>query len=167
MKKNTNYIGYEKALTDNEILLYSQIIAQFKNGEIDFTNLKSIFLNYGITIEAIPNDFSKRMMTITEADTIKKRISEKNYLYGDINYFVLNSSEFKNVVFRIDYKAIEVLANYGMPEYQEIMISILMTQLKHSYDKDENLTVERSKWKRRIDELKSQLSKKDSFNKLK
>lgn len=167
MKKNTNYIGYEKALTDNEILLYSQIIAQFKNGEIDFTNLKSIFLNYGITIEAIPNDFSKRMMTITEADTIKKRISEKNYLYGDINYFVLNSSEFKNVVFRIDYKAIEVLANYGMPEYQEIMISILMTQLKHSYDKDENLTAERSKWKRRIDELKSQLSKKDSFNKLK
>ena len=167
MKKNTNYIGYQKALTDNEILLYSQIIAQFKNGEIDFTNLKSIFLNYGITIEAILNDFSKRMMTITEADTIKKRISEKNYLYGDINYFVLNSSEFKNVIFRMDYKAIEVLANYGMPEYQEIMISILMTQLRHSYDKDENLTAERSKWKRRIDELKSQLSKKDSFNKLK
>ena len=167
MKKNINYIGYEKALTDNEILLYSQIIVQFKNGEIDFTNLKSIFLNYGITIEAIPNDFSKRMMTITEAVTIKKRISEKNYLYDDINYFVLNSSEFKNIVFRIDYKAIEVLANYGMPEYQETMISILMTQLKHSYDKDENLAAERSKWKRRIDELKSQLSKKDSFNKLK
>ena len=42
-----------------------------------------------------------------------------------------------------------------------------MTQLKHSYDKDDNLAAERSKWKRRIDELKSQLSKKDSFNKLK
>lgn len=167
MKKNINYIRYEKALTDNEILLYSQMIAQFKTGEIDFTSLKRMFLNYGITIKAIPNDFSEKMLTITEADIIKKRISEQNYLYGDINYFVLNSSEFKNIVFRIDYKAIEILANYGIPEYQETLISILMTQLKNSYDKDENLAAERNKWKRRIDELKLQLSKNDSFNKLK
>lgn len=166
MKKNINYTGYEKALTDNEILLYSQMITRFKNGEIDFTDLKSMFLNYGIMIEAVPNDFSKKMMTITEADAIKKRISEQNYLYDDINYFILNGDEFKNVVFRIDYKAIEVLAKYGITEYQETMISLLMTQLKHSYDKDENLMTERNKWKRRIAELKSQLSKKDNFNKL-
>ena len=163
MKKNTNYIGYEKALTDNEILMCSQIINQFKNGEIDFTNLKSIFLNYGITIEVILNDFSKKMMTITEADIIKKRISEKNYLYEDINYFILNSTEFKNIVFRIDYKAIEILANYGIPEYQETMISILMKQLEHSYDKDENIAAERNKWKRRINELKVQLSNNECF----
>ena len=167
MLKNIDYIRYEKALTDNEILLYSQIIDRFKNGEIDFINLKNIFLTYGITIEVVPNDFSKIMMTIVEDDTIKKRISENKYLYGDINYFVLNSSEFKNIAFRIDYKAIEVLANYGIPEYQETMISILMTQLKHSYDKDDALAAERRKWKRRIDELKLQLSKNDGFNKLK
>ena len=107
------------------------------------------------------------MMTNDEKNTIEKRILEKNYLYNDINYFVLNSAEFKNIIFRIDYKAIEILANYGIPEYQETMISILMTQLKHSYDKDEVLAAERSKWKRRINELKSQLSKSDSVNKLK
>lgn len=162
-----NYIRYEKALTDNEILLYSQIITQFKNGEINFKNLKNIFLNNGITIEAIPIDFSNKMMTIAEANTIKKRISEENYLYDDIDYFVLNSSEFKNIVFRIDYKAIEVLANFGMPEYQKTMISLLMTQLNHSNDNDENLTVKRNKWKRRINELKLQLTKNDSLNKLK
>lgn len=165
MKKNINYIGYEKALTDNEILMYAQMIVQFKNGEIDFMDLKSMFLNYGITIEAIPNNFSKKTMTVNEANNIKKRILEQNYLYEDINYFILNSTEFKNIVFRIDYKAIEVLANNGIPEYQEIMISILMTQLKYSSDKDECLAAQRSKWKRRIDELKSQLSKNASFNK--
>lgn len=128
------------------------------------SNLKSLFLNHGITIEAIPIDFSKKMITVTEANTISNRISEQNYLYDDINCFILNSSEFKNIVFRIDYKAIEVLANHGVPEYQEAMISILMTQLKHSYDKDENLVIERSKWRRRINELKSQLSKDETVN---
>lgn len=167
MKKETNYIGFEKALTDNEILLYSQLIIQFKNKEINFKKLEKIFLNYEITIEAIPNDI-KRPISITEANTIKKRILEKDYLYDDINYFVLNSSKFKNVVFRIDdYKAIEVLANYGIPEYQEAMIGILMTQLKHSSNMNENLTIERNRWKRRIEELKSQLSKQDNLNKSK
>lgn len=165
MEKNINYISYDKALTDNEILLYSKIIDKFKNGEIDFTNLKGIFLNYGVMIEAIPNDFSKKINTITEASIIRQRILEKKYHYDDINHFILNSDELKNIVFRIDYKAIEVLANYGVPEYQEAMISILMMQLKHSYDKDENLVAERRKWRRRIDELKSQMSKNNSFNK--
>lgn len=119
MEKDTNYIRYEKVLTDNEILLYSQIIIQFKNKNIDFTTLKNIFLNYGITIEAITNDFSKKIMTITEAKETKNRILEKNYLYNDINYFILNSSKFKNVIFYIYYKAIEVLANYEIPEYQK------------------------------------------------
>ena len=166
MKKDRNYIGYDKALTDNEILLYSQMVDRFKNGEIDFANLKSMFLDYGIKIEAIPKDYSKKMMTVIEANTIKKRILDEKFLYSDINYFILNSSKFKNVVFRIDYKAIEILANYGIPEYQNMMISILMMQLKHSYDKDEYLSVERNKWKRRINELKLELSKKDSVNKL-
>ena len=167
MEKDIKYVRYEEALTDNEILLYAQIINQFEKGEIDFQTLKSLFLNNGVNIEPVPNDFSKKMMTISEADVIKKRISEQKYLYSDINYFILNSNEFKNVVFHMDYKAIELLANYGVPEYQETMISILMTQLKHSYDKDEKLAAERSKWRRRIAELKSSLSKKERINKSK
>ena len=107
MKKDIKYVRYEEALTDNEILLYAQIINQFKKGEIDFQTLKSLFLNNGVNIEPVPNDFSKKMMTISEADVIKKRISEQKYLYSDINYFILNSNEFKNVVFHMDYKAIE------------------------------------------------------------
>ena len=167
IKKDIKYVRYENALTDNEILVYAQIINQFKKGEIDFQTLKSLFLNNGVIVEPVPTDFSKKKMTISEADIIKKRISEQKYLYSDINYFILNSNEFKNVVFHMDYKAIELLANYGVPEYQETMISILMTQLKHSYDKDEKLATERSKWRRRIAELKSSLSKEERINKSK
>lgn len=167
MKKEANYFRYEDALTDNEILLYAQIINQFKNGEIDFTNLKNEFLKYGVTIEVELHDFSKKMMTIEQADIFRKRISEQNYFYHDVHHFILNSNEFKNVIFYMDYKAIEILANHGIPEYQQTMISILTTQLRHSYDKDETLAVKRNKWRRQINELKSQLSKDESFNKQK
>lgn len=167
MGKNINYIEYEKALTDQEILFYSQIITQFKDGKIDFANLKNTFLNYGVEIDAILYDFSTQKTTITDAETRNKRVKEQNYLYSDINYFVLTSTDFRNVVFRIDYKAIEVLSNYGIPEYQEIMISILKTQLKNSYNKDETIEAERNKWKRRIEELEEQLSKNNNHNKIK
>lgn len=164
MKDSKKYIRYDEALTDNEILLYSQIIIQFENGEIDFQTLKNMFMNYGVTVEPMINDFSKHMMTISEADIIKKRISEQKYLYSDVNYFILNSKEFKDVAFCIDYKAIELLANSGIPEYQETMISILKTQLRHSFDKDEKLAIERAKWRRRIAELELELSKHRKLN---
>lgn len=167
MRKDINYVRYDEALTDNEILIYAQIINQFKSGEIDFQTLKSLFLNNGVNIEPVTIDFTKKMMTISAADAIKKRISEQKYLYSDINYFILNSNEFKNVVFYMDYKAIELLANYGVPEYQEIMISILTTQLSHSYDKDEKLAAERAKWRRRIAELKSSLLNEERISKSK
>ena len=115
------YIRYDEALTDNEILTYSQIINQFRNGEIDFSDLKKIFLSYGVDINPVAKDISNKFMTISEANSIKKRISEQKYLYNDINYFILNSNNFKNIVFVIDYKAIELLANHGIPEYQKAM----------------------------------------------
>ena len=167
MKKDIKYVRYEDVLTDNEILLYAQIINRFEKGEIDFQTLKSLFLNNGVNIEPVLNDFSKKMMTISEADVIKERISEQKYLYSDINYFILNSNEFKNVVFRMDYKVIELLANYGFPDYQKTMISILTTQLKNSFDKDEKIAAERSKWRIRIDELNSSLSKEERIHKSK
>ena len=167
MKKDNKYIRYDVALTDNEILLYSQIIDQFKKNEIDFQTLRNIFFINGINIEPIPRNFSKKMLTISEASVINKRISEQKYLYNDIDYFILNSNEFKNIIFCIDYKAIELLANYGIPEYQETMILILTSQLIHSYDKDEQLAAKRSKWERRIAELKLSLSKNDEIIKSK
>lgn len=157
MKDSKKYIRYDEALTDNEILLYSQIIIKFEKGEIDFQTLKNIFMNYGVTVEPKIYDFSKDRMTIFEADIIKKRISEQKYLYSDVKYFILNSKEFKDVAFRIDYKAIELLANSGIPEYQENMISILKTQLRYSSGRDEKLAIERAKWGRRIAELELEL----------
>ena len=161
MERDKQYVRYEEALTDNEILLYAQMINRFKKNEIDFQSLKSLFLNDGVNIEGVPNDFSKKMMTISEANDLKGRISEQKYLYSDIDYFILNSNEFKDIIFRMDYKAIELLANSGDSEYQKTMISILMTQLEHSYDGNKELAAKRSQWKRRIDEYKSSLSEKE------
>lgn len=160
MEKTKNYIRYDEVLTDEEILMYAKVIDQFKRENIQFIDVKSIFLKQGIELDVKTNDFSLTKMTAEQANIINKRIIEQNYIYNDINYFVLNSANFKNVIFIMDYKAIEVLANSGMREYQQTLIGILKTQLRISYDKDEILTKKRSQWKRKIDELESQLSKK-------
>lgn len=162
-----NYIRYEDVLTDDEILLYGQMIDKFKTGEIDFKTLESMFLSQGITIETTLVDFSKTMMSIEEANIVRERISKQNYLYSDIHYFILNSNRFKNVIFCIDYKVIEVLANAGMPEYQNTLISILKTQLRYSDDKDKTLVKKRENWRTRIIELESQLAKSDKLDKTK
>ena len=65
----------------------------------------------------------------------------------------------------MDFKAIELLANAGFPEYQEVLISMLRTLLRNSYDKDEIITTERAKIMRRISELELQLSKKNTIDK--
>lgn len=164
MKKDNKYVRYEEALTDNEILSYAQMVDKFSKDEINYHTLKDFFNNNGVNVQPVPNDFSNRMMTIDQADEIKKRIVEEKYLYDDINYFLLDSNDFKNVVFRIDYKAIEVLANSGNPEYQQTLISILMTQLSHSSDKDEEMVAKRSKWRRQISELEDSLAKKNTID---
>ena len=160
MEKTKNYIRYDEVLTDEEILMYAKVIDQFKRENIQFIDVKSIFLKQGIELDVKTNDFSLTKMTTEQANIINKRIIEQNYIYNDINYFILNSANFKNVIFIMDYKAIEVLANSGIREYQQTLIGILKTQLRISYDKDEILTKKRSQWKRKINELESQLSKK-------
>ena len=148
-------------------MIYSQILDQFKKGNIDFTELKKEFLNYGITIKPVVEYVHTRKPTPSGSPekSLEKRISEQNYLYDDIDYFILNSDDFKNVAFRMDFKAVESLANAGFPEYQEMLISMLKALLKHSYDKDEIITTERAKIMRRISELELQLSKKNTIDK--
>jgi len=170
MKKEKKYIWYSDALTDNEILQYALIINQFKNNEIDFQTLKELFWNKRIKIiPSLVYPSTKKKLTISQLEELKKRFLERKYLYSDINYFILNSNKFKfkNVIFHMDYKVIELLANYGLPEYQEAMISILMNKLKHSFDKDKDFEIiaQRAKWKRRIAELKLALSKEEVTNK--
>ena len=78
---------------------YNIPIERDDDSEIDFASLKNIFLNYGVIIEAVPNDFSKKMMTKSEANIINKRISDGKYLYSDVNYFILNTIKLNNFNF--------------------------------------------------------------------
>ena len=158
------YIKYDKALTDNEILTFAQIVDQFKNRDIDYRTLKSMFLNNGVNVDPILRE--RQMMTISEAAALDEKKSNDSYEYDDISQFVLNGKGFENVAFCIDSKAIEVLANNGYPEYQSSLISMLSTQLRYSYDKDEDWKIERAKWKRRIVELETELSKTNQIGRI-
>ncbi len=159
MRQNNINVKYSSVLTDNEIFLYAQIVDLFKQEEIDYSTLKSMFESHGIKVEPILCDLSKRMMTVSEAENTKKRIAKKDYYYDEINYFILSSDYFKNVVFCIDYDAIKILADRGIPYYQEVMISILESRIKNSFDTNDELKAKRNMWNRRIKELKIELEK--------
>jgi len=157
-------VRYEYALTDNEILTYSQILDKFKKGIITYFELSETLANYGITIEPVVRDISKQKMTVSKANTMNDRLAKKEYIYSDIDYYILNSKEFNNVAFRIDRKAIEILANAGIPEYQTSLMSLLVTELKYLNVTDAKSLAQRNKHKRRIDELKLQLAKTEEID---
>ncbi len=166
MKEDKKYVRYDMALTDNEILQYALIIDQYEKGKIDNQTLRNLFLDKGVTIEPRFHDYSK-MLLLSSVGAMKKRILEGNYVYNDVDCFVLNSEGFKNVVFRMDRKAIEVLADYGIPEYQEALLGILSYQLRlvrWTVPKDEKMLAEWEKWRRRVIELEASLAKSDTID---
>ena len=156
-------IRYSSVLTNNEIFLYAQMVDLFRKDEIDFITLKKMFLNYGITMEPVLENISQRKMPLSEAKSMKERLEKQEYFYSEIRHFILNSEDFKNVYFCIDYDAIEILADHGIPEYQEAMVSILTTRLKNSSDSNEELRSRRSMWKRKIKELEVGLEKSKTY----
>ena len=119
MKENVMYNDYKNVFNDDEILIYGLILDKFKNNVINFKQLKNLLAEHGITVKPLLIDFSKKAMTIKEAKEIQKRLDDEDYIYNDINAYVFNSDSFENVLFAIDYKVVEVLANHGEPDYVE------------------------------------------------
>lgn len=157
METKTHFTRYENILTDKEILEYALLINNFKHERINFSNLRNIFwAQHKINLQIMPIDISHRKLLPKEE--ITRRINE-NYNYNDIKAYVLSSDEFQNVVFYMDRKAIELLANAGIPEYQKELASILMLELRLTSDKDQKTAAERRQRQKRIIELEEQLSK--------
>ena len=155
MKSNNFYTRYDEILTDKEIYNYALIVDEFMKGQISYKELKEKFSNeFGIEVNA-DADYSRAK---GEFNDYCNRVSRENYDYNDIVYFILSGKDFKNVLFRLDYKAIEVLANNNIRYYMEVYKVILETQIRHSYDKNEKLKVKRNMWKRRVAELQKELS---------
>ena len=157
MKSNNFYTMYDEVLTDKEIYNYALLVDEFMSGQITYKELKEKFSNeYGIEVRAdyaFPTD-----MSIEEHSNYIDRINNENPNYNDISYFIISGENFKNVQFRIDYKAIEVLANNNVRYYMEVYKAILETQIRHSHDKNEELKAKRNMWKRRVVELQKELS---------
>lgn len=154
-------INYTYVLTDNEILTYALLIDKFEEKEIDYKTLKNMFLEYNVNLDVVTKDYSASQLPLEE---INRRQQEENYTSGDITSYILNSEEYKNVDFKIDYTAMEILANANVEKYQTILIDILKFQLMNSHDTNEILAAERRKWKKRINELESQLKEEQTFS---
>lgn len=157
MKTDNYYTRYDEILTDNEIFNYALLVDEFMRGQITYKELKEKFSNeYGIEVRA---DYAfPTGMTTEEHSNYIDRINSENPSYNDISYFIISGENFKNVIFRIDYKVIEVLANNNVRYYMEVYKAILETQIRHSYDKNEKLKAKRNMWKRRVAELQKELS---------
>ena len=157
MESNNFYTRYDETLTDKEIYNYALIVDEFMKGQITYKELQEKFSEeYGIEVNA--DATIRTIMTLEEFNDFCDRISREDYEYNDISWFVLSGKDFRNVLFRLDYKAIEVLANNNVRYYMEVYKAILETQIRHSYDKNEELKAKRNMWKRRVVELQKELS---------
>ena len=119
MKENVTYKDYKTVFNDDEILIYGLLLDKFKNQVINYEQLKNLLASHGISVKPLLIDFASKKMTIKEGKEIQKRLDNEDYIYDDINCFIFNSDNFENVIFAIDYKVVDVLANYGEPSYVE------------------------------------------------
>ena len=126
----SDYKRYNLALNDDEILKCALLINEYKKGAIDFSELKKKFQSIGVVMKPRLIDFSTKKMTVEQGKVIKERLNNENYIYKDINGFLLDIGD-KKVIFYMDYKAIEVLANAGLPEYIKSLIGILDWEIKN------------------------------------
>ena len=160
-ENNQEYVCYEDVLTDKEIVLCAQLIDDFTEKKINYKELEQKFLSMGITIQpllrqrprilwfsGIPSKEIEDNFKIAD-----ERIAKKEYLACDIDNYVLNSEKFKNVLFNIDDKAVELLANAGNLKYKCYLIDELKERLKRSDDSTPEMVVNRRNWLRQIEAL--------------
>ena len=126
----SDYERYNIVLNDDEILKCALLINEYKKGDINFSELKKKFQSIGIVMKPRLIDFSTKKMTVEQGKVVKERLDNENYIYNDINGFLLDIGD-KKVIFYMDYKAIEVLANAGLPEYIKSLIGILEWEIKN------------------------------------
>ena len=151
---NNKVIDYSDILTDKEIITYALILDKFKKGLISYQKMEKLFLRFNIEIEPIKRKYYGAMITIDKTREIEERSNNNNYISSDLEGIILNSIDYKNVVFRIDYYVIELLAKAGLKKYKKILIGILETQLKLTYNVNQEVANNRRKWKKQIEELK-------------
>ncbi len=135
--KNTKY--YSDVLTDDQIYEYASLIDEFDSGKINYHELKQRFAAKGITLGVTLYFYGDEGLprTAEEAKALKARIASESYVPRDISKFTLKGIIQQDVIFCIDYKAIEVLAKRGNQKYMQTLNNILGTQ--HSIDGDQEI----------------------------
>ena len=119
-------IYYYDVLTEQEIVDYGTIIADFKDGLCSYKDLKKKFMKFGIEVTPNMCDLSTKLMTLDMAKEVVKRLSKEEYLPTDIRSFVLNGNGISNIFIWCDINLITVLANNGDMRAKR--------KLKDSYD---------------------------------
>ncbi len=121
------YERYDKVLNISEIIEYALMIDKFEEGSIDFKRLQALFLNNNVSLTVEPYKISETVNKEKRKE-IKERYINGNYLPSDILNYIING----HIIFNIDYKVIELLANAGVVKYQTLFLSILKSQLRDS-----------------------------------
>lgn len=154
--KNNELINYGDILTDKEILVYARILDAFAKKRINYQSLEKLFAENGVNVRPLLYDNSI-YLTMADYNAAHERFARKEYVYSDIRSFILSNNEFQNIMFGLDYKSVEVLANSGDLEYKECLRIILKTFMKNiDVTSQKGLTLKR-KWNTQIKELESEL----------
>lgn len=131
-KGKNDYNKYDTILSDEEILRYALMIDEFKIGKIDFKNLESKMQSIGVVIKPKYKDPSN-LKLVERAKEMKERIEHNKPNYSDIECFLMDIAD-KKVDFRLDYKAIKLLADSGKKNYIDHFIGLLDYAIRHTPD---------------------------------
>ena len=160
-KDNKDYVLYPSALTDKQILEFALILDQFQEKEIDFPTMIKLYQDLGVSVEPVFTDYEKHTINRNQLEAIRERRARQEYTYEDLSHLSMEVNHIKNVIFRIDHKAIRVLAAAGYTKYQKILLGILQSQIRldngHSYE----AYAERMKWIQEAKELTIAIKEKE------
>ena len=123
--KNKN-VYFNDVLTEQEIVNYGTIVADFFDGLCSYKDLRKKFMKYGIEVTPSMQDISKKKMTLDMAKKVIERFGRDEYLPDDIRCFILNGNGVSNVFIWRDINLITVLADNGNMRAKK--------QLKDSYE---------------------------------
>lgn len=112
-RQDDNIKLYNEVLSEKEIITIGLIIRRFEREQITYKQLKQLLADENINLSLRLRDVSNRMMTVIQAEEMKKRFEKEEYDPGDLDGYLISGENYENVLVRYDRAMIDVLAKNG------------------------------------------------------